>query len=37
MSVVRLAEAVGMEEGQISRALAGLVSRKLVSRAGQPV
>jgi hypothetical protein len=25
MSVVRLAEAVGMDEGQISRALAGLV------------
>ena len=27
----RLAEAVGMDKGQISRALAGLVSRKLVS------
>ena len=27
MSVVRLAEAVGMDKGQISRALAGLVSR----------
>ena len=27
MSVVKLAEAVGMDKGQISRALAGLVSR----------
>lgn len=36
MSVVRLAEAVGMDKGQISRALAGLVSRKLVSRAVNP-
>lgn len=36
MSVVRLAEAVGMDKGQISRALAGLVSRKLVSRAVDP-
>jgi len=36
MSVARLAEAVGMDKGQISRALAGLVSRKLVSRAVQP-
>src|SRR6201996_1439779 len=35
-SVVRLAEAVGMDKGQISRALAGLVSRKLVSRAVNP-
>src|SRR3954468_15820965 len=34
MSVARLAEAVGMDKGQISRALAGLVSRKLVMRAG---
>src|SRR5271168_325416 len=33
MSVVSLAEAVGMDKGQISRALAGLVSRKLVSKA----
>jgi DNA-binding MarR family transcriptional regulator len=32
MSVARLAEAVGMDKGQISRALAGLVSRKLVAR-----
>jgi DNA-binding MarR family transcriptional regulator len=36
MSVVRLAEAVGMDKGQISRALAGLVSRKLISRAVNP-
>jgi DNA-binding MarR family transcriptional regulator len=36
MSVARLAEAVGMDKGQISRALAGLVSRKLVSRATNP-
>jgi DNA-binding MarR family transcriptional regulator len=36
MSVVRLAEAVGMDKGQISRALAGLVSRRLVSRAVNP-
>nr|WP_244548973.1 MarR family transcriptional regulator [Bradyrhizobium canariense] len=36
MSVVRLAEAVGMDKGQISRALAELVSRKLVSRAVNP-
>ena len=36
MSVVRLAAAVGMDKGQISRALAGLVSRKLVSRAVNP-
>jgi DNA-binding MarR family transcriptional regulator len=33
MSVVSLAQAVGMDKGQISRALAGLVSRKLVSKA----
>jgi DNA-binding MarR family transcriptional regulator len=32
MSVARLAEAVGQDKGQISRALAGLVERKLVSR-----
>src|SRR5882724_5543328 len=36
MSVVSLAGAVGMDKGQISRALAGLVSRKLVSRAVNP-
>jgi DNA-binding MarR family transcriptional regulator len=36
MSVVRLAEAVGMDKGQISRALAGLVSRRLVSREVNP-
>src|ERR1700736_482226 len=36
ISVARLAEAVGMDKGQISRALAGLVSRKLVSRAVNP-
>ena len=36
MSVIRLADAVGMDKGQISRALAGLVSRKLVARAVNP-
>jgi DNA-binding MarR family transcriptional regulator len=36
MSVIRLAEAVGMDKGQISRALAELVSRKLVARAANP-
>jgi DNA-binding MarR family transcriptional regulator len=36
MSVISLAEAVGMDKGQISRALAGLVSRKLVARAVNP-
>jgi DNA-binding MarR family transcriptional regulator len=36
MSVAKLAEAVGMDKGQISRALAGLVSRRLVSRAVNP-
>ena len=36
MSVVRLAEAVGLDKGQISRALADLVSRKLVARAVNP-
>src|ERR1700682_6273971 len=30
------AEAVGMDKGQISRALAGLVSRKLVAKAVNP-
>jgi DNA-binding MarR family transcriptional regulator len=33
MSVARLAEAVGLDKGQISRALADLVSRKLVAKA----
>src|SRR5258707_6027560 len=36
MSVIRLAEAVGMDKGQISRALAELVSRKLVAKAANP-
>jgi DNA-binding MarR family transcriptional regulator len=36
MSVARLAEAVGMDKGQISRALASLVSRKLVDREVNP-
>jgi DNA-binding MarR family transcriptional regulator len=36
MSVARLAEAVGQDKGQISRALAGLVERKLVSRVVNP-
>jgi DNA-binding MarR family transcriptional regulator len=36
MSVVRLAAAVGMDKGQISRALAELVSRKLVAKAVNP-
>ena len=36
LSVVRLAEAVGQDKGQISRALAELVSRKLVARAVNP-
>jgi DNA-binding MarR family transcriptional regulator len=36
LSVARLADAVGMDKGQISRALAGLVSRKLVARSGNP-
>jgi DNA-binding MarR family transcriptional regulator len=36
MSVARLADAVGMDKGQISRALAGLVSRKLVARSANP-
>jgi len=36
MSVARLAEAVGMDKGQISRALAELVSRKLVAKAVNP-
>src|SRR6516164_6883296 len=37
MSVARLAEAVGMDKGQISRALAGLVSRRLVARSSNPL
>ncbi|MDH2381717.1 MarR family transcriptional regulator [Bradyrhizobium sp. CER78] len=36
MSMVRLAEAVGMDKGQISRALAELVARKLVAKAANP-
>jgi len=36
MSVITLAEAVGMDKGQISRALAELVARKLVSKAINP-
>jgi len=36
MSVISLADAVGMDKGQISRALAELVSRKLVARAVNP-
>ena len=36
MSVVRLAEAVGQDKGQISRALADLVSRELVARTVNP-
>ena len=36
MSVVRLAEAVGMDKGQISRALAELVTRKLVAKEVNP-
>jgi DNA-binding MarR family transcriptional regulator len=36
MSVARLAKAVGKDKGQISRALAGLVERKLISRAVNP-
>ncbi|MCS3730205.1 MarR family winged helix-turn-helix transcriptional regulator [Bradyrhizobium betae] len=36
MSVARLAEAVGQDKGQISRALAGLVSRKLIAKAANP-
>ena len=36
MSVARLAEAVGMDKGQISRALAELVSRRIVAKAANP-
>jgi DNA-binding MarR family transcriptional regulator len=37
MSVVRLADAVGLDKGQISRALAELMSRKLVAKAVNPL
>lgn len=37
MSVNRLADAVGLDKGQISRALAELVARKLVAKAANPV
>ncbi len=37
MSVIQLAQAVGMDKGQISRALAGLVERKLVARQINPL
>lgn len=37
MSVVRLADAVGLDKGQISRALAELVARKLVAKAVNPL
>ena len=36
MSVARLAEAVGQDKGQISRALAELVSRKLIAKSENP-
>ena len=36
MSVISLAAAVGMDKGQISRALAELVARKLVAKAVNP-
>lgn len=36
MSVARLAETVGLDKGQISRALADLVARKLVAKAVNP-
>ena len=36
MSVISLAAAVGMDKGQISRALAELVARKLVAKADNP-
>src|SRR3954465_8804232 len=35
-SVARLAEAVGQDKGQISRALAELVSRKLIAKSANP-
>src|SRR3984885_15443840 len=37
MSVARLADAVGMDKGQISRALSELVARKLVAKAVNPL
>jgi DNA-binding MarR family transcriptional regulator len=36
MSVARLAEAVGQDKGQISRALAELVLRKLIAKSANP-
>jgi DNA-binding MarR family transcriptional regulator len=36
MSVARLAEAVGQDKGQISRALANLLSRKLIVKSANP-
>jgi DNA-binding MarR family transcriptional regulator len=36
MSVAAVADAMGRDKGQISRALAGLVSRKLVERTTNP-
>ncbi|MCJ9705446.1 MULTISPECIES: MarR family winged helix-turn-helix transcriptional regulator [unclassified Bradyrhizobium] len=36
MSVARLAEAVGQDKGQISRALADLLSRKLIAKSANP-
>ncbi|WGD56290.1 MarR family transcriptional regulator [Bradyrhizobium sp. CB1650] len=36
MSVARLAKAVGQDKGQISRALAELVSRKLIAKSANP-
>ncbi|SDH38062.1 DNA-binding transcriptional regulator, MarR family [Bradyrhizobium sp. Rc2d] len=36
MSVARLAEAVGQDKGQISRALANLLSRKLIVKTANP-
>ena len=36
MSVARLAETVGQDKGQISRALANLVSRKLIAKSANP-
>ncbi|MGY8633896.1 MarR family transcriptional regulator [Bradyrhizobium sp. 14AA] len=36
MSVARLAEAVGQDKGQISRALANLLSRKLIAKSANP-
>ncbi|PDT87698.1 MarR family transcriptional regulator [Bradyrhizobium sp. Y36] len=36
MSVARLAEAVGQDKGQISRALANLVARKLIAKSANP-